>query len=207
MAMKQCPIVDLQILDGSHSIAFGIPPLFSPSTQNTRHSQALHSLESMTSSAALRELFVEFASFGAGQTTMKEMDGSHFAKLCRDCGLIDSDFSLIDVDILFAKVKVRGKRRIGFPQFVTALQMMAEKKGVSLRHLEEILASSQGPTLCSNARVDNDRLLEKLTDTSLYTGAHKVGAFIVKPFLMSPNFDVSICALYSLYLRKRYEYL
>jgi len=121
----------------------------------------------------LRELFVEFASFGAGQTMMVEMDGFHFAKMCRETGLIDRDFTLIDVDILFAKVKVRGKRRINFQQFVSALQMMAEKKGVSMRHLQQQLLNSHGPNNNARARVHYDNILDKLTDTSLYTGAHR----------------------------------
>lgn len=32
------------------------------------------------------------------------MEGSKFAKLCKDCGLIDKKLSSTDVDLIFAKV-------------------------------------------------------------------------------------------------------
>lgn len=68
----------------------------------------------------------------------------------------------------------RGKRKITYPQFRLALQMMAEKKGVSLRHLEQQLGACAGPINMTSATVDQDYILQKMTDTRLYTGAHKV---------------------------------
>ena len=50
-------------------------------------------------------MFVSFASFGARQA-LEDMDGAKFSKLCRDCRLLDRRFTLIDVDIVFAKAKV-----------------------------------------------------------------------------------------------------
>ena len=57
--------------------------------------------------SSTHDLFIDFASFGAGRQTLQQMDGRSFAKLCRDCRLIDRALTLIDVDILFTKVKVR----------------------------------------------------------------------------------------------------
>jgi len=71
----------------------------------------------------------------------------------------------------------RGKRKITYPQFRLALQMMAEKKGVSLRHLEQELSACSGPINMTSATVDQDYILQKMTDTRLYTGAHKVSGF------------------------------
>jgi hypothetical protein len=58
--------------------------------------------------SSTHDLFIDFASFGAGRQTLQQMDGRSFAKLCRDCRLIDRALTLIDVDILFTKVKVRA---------------------------------------------------------------------------------------------------
>jgi hypothetical protein len=61
--------------------------------------------------SSTHDLFIDFASFGAGRQTLQQMDGRSFAKLCRDCRLIDRALTLIDVDILFTKVKVRHHSR------------------------------------------------------------------------------------------------
>lgn len=57
-----------------------------------------------------------------------EMDGARFLKLCRDCQLTDKQLSTTDVDLVFAKVKSKGQRRISFKQFLTALAMISDKK-------------------------------------------------------------------------------
>jgi hypothetical protein len=57
------------------------------------------------------------------------MDGRGFAKLCRDAGLIDGErLSTTQVDLIFAKAKAKGARRIGFDAFVDAIAAVAEKK-------------------------------------------------------------------------------
>jgi hypothetical protein len=68
--------------------------------------------------SSTHDLFIDFASFGAGRQTLQQMDGRSFAKLCRDCRLIDRALTLIDVDILFTKVKVRALAcRVGCAAF------------------------------------------------------------------------------------------
>ena len=41
-----------------------------------------------------------------------EMEGKTLAKLAKDCGLIDKKFTTVDIDIIFAKVKSKGARKI-----------------------------------------------------------------------------------------------
>ena len=48
-------------------------------------------------------MFVDFASFGSRQTFV-DMDGAKFFKLCKDTRLVNRTFTVIDVDIIFAKV-------------------------------------------------------------------------------------------------------
>ena len=38
---------------------------------------------------------------------VEDMDGAKFSKLCRDAKLLGRNFNTIDVDIVFAKVKVQ----------------------------------------------------------------------------------------------------
>lgn len=76
----------------------------------------------------LYEVFVAFASFGAGRAAKAEMDGAHFVKLCKDTGLIDRAFTTTNADLIFAKVKAKGDRKILFEAFLDALALVGEIK-------------------------------------------------------------------------------
>mmetsp|Transcript_74474 Transcript_74474/g.131725 ORF Transcript_74474/g.131725 Transcript_74474/m.131725 type:complete len:665 (+) Transcript_74474:70-2064(+) len=75
------------------------------------------------------------------------MDGKSFAKLCKDCNLIDKKFSATDADLIFAKVVERGQRRVSMEQFQIALQLVAEKKAVELSAVLRSVGVSEGPVL------------------------------------------------------------
>lgn len=53
----------------------------------------------------LRKVFISFASF-AVRTPTEDLDGAKFSKLCKDAKLLGRNLSTIEVDIVFAKVKV-----------------------------------------------------------------------------------------------------
>ena len=64
-----------------------------------------------------------FCAFG-GNAGAKVMDNKTFAKLCKDTRLVhkkNKRFTTTDVDLIFAKVKAKGKRKITFSEFETAL--------------------------------------------------------------------------------------
>ena len=52
----------------------------------------------------LRRVFIDFASFGSRQA-FADMDGAKFFKLCKDTRLVTRAFTVIDVDIIFAKAR------------------------------------------------------------------------------------------------------
>lgn len=56
---------------------------------------------------SLRKVFISFASF-AVRVPVEDLDGAKFSKLCRDAKLLGKRFGSIDVDIVFAKVKVKS---------------------------------------------------------------------------------------------------
>ena len=64
----------------------------------------------------LKSPFHQLPDFGA-QTPGRpvEMDGSRFAKLCRECGVQGGKLNSIAIDIIFSKVKakVRDRDRLG----------------------------------------------------------------------------------------------
>lgn len=76
---------------------------------------------------------------------LEEMDSSMLNKLCRDCKLMGRGLTTTQVELTFASVKLKGRRRINFEQFTDALSLFAEKRGQDLRAIVDLILSSHGP--------------------------------------------------------------
>ncbi|KDO34947.1 hypothetical protein SPRG_01009 [Saprolegnia parasitica CBS 223.65] len=77
----------------------------------------------------LRGVFLFYCRFGRTGTSETTMDGTNFAKFCRECpSLIGARFANVDIDITFAKVKPKGERRISYALFLEALGTVALKR-------------------------------------------------------------------------------
>lgn len=117
----------------------------------------------------LEQVFEAFASFGGAPT--REMDNSHFSKMCKETGLVSKDFSTVDVDMIFTKVKAKGERKISFEQFVNGvIPAIAQKKKMT----EEAVAGqicAHGPQ-SSGTKAEATRFHD---DKSQYTGVYKAG--------------------------------
>ena len=61
-----------------------------------------------------------YCEFG-GSAGARQLDGPKFAKLVRDCGLLDAVLTPTTVDLVFALSKTVGARRLQFDQFLDAL--------------------------------------------------------------------------------------
>jgi len=105
------------------------------------------------------------------------LDGPRFNKFCKDTKLIDASFPANDADLVFSNVKVKPKaeRRITFDGFLVALELIAEKKykgdAAGLQKLHQKIFASQGPVAAGTV-ADKSGIVDKLTDTSQYTGAY-----------------------------------
>jgi len=101
----------------------------------------------------------------------RSLDGRSFAKLCRDCHLIDRKFTATDADLIFARVVPSGLRRVDLFQFEMALRHVAEKKGLEhgevLRQVAMVKAPTLQATKAEPVRFHDDR--------STYTGTHVYG--------------------------------
>ena len=75
------------------------------------------------------------------------MDGKSFAKCAKDNKLLDKRLTSTDVDLIFARIKDKGSRRITFEQFVEGLEAMAGRKGADSSAVLDKVAASQGPVL------------------------------------------------------------
>ena len=104
------------------------------------------------------------------------MDGRSFAKITKDCkGLIDSKkLTPADVDLVFAKVKKNGlERKICFSEFLMAVEVMGQKKGVSGEEMGLMITMScSGGPILKATKADDVRFHD---DKSLYTGVYAHG--------------------------------
>jgi hypothetical protein len=132
--------------------------------------------------AMLTGQFNAFCNFGMGSTSMRsrtlpQMDNSKFAKFCRELGLIGSDFSNTDADLVWSQAVPRGVRKIECPHFIEhVLPRIAQRKGLGLMVLLQQLAA-RGETAPS--RAGTTRVVESQTrfhdDKSTFTGQYRHG--------------------------------
>ncbi|KAF3686138.1 Tubulin polymerization-promoting protein family member 3 TPPP/p20 [Channa argus] len=123
--------------------------------------------------------FKKFAVHGDTKATGKELNGKNWAKLCKDCKIIDGkNISGTDVDIVFSKVKQKTSRVIMYEEFQKALEELAPKRFKDQRKEEALqsiyrLVEGKEPTNIGVTKVSKTATVDRLTDTSRYTGTHK----------------------------------
>ena len=130
--------------------------------------------------AKLHETFRAFTRFGSGSGTYREegesaMDGARFAKLCRDARIVNGkNVNSISVDIVFAKVKAKGMRKIKYEQFVDALALLAIERMVSPMQIVDMILdiSEAGPVKNKITTAEPVRLHD---DLNTYTGVYSRG--------------------------------
>ncbi|KNC96072.1 uncharacterized protein SPPG_08463 [Spizellomyces punctatus DAOM BR117] len=140
----------------------------------------------------LREIYEAFCAFGSNRNLSNPhgsmesiagptMDGAKFAKFARDNRLIDNKrVTTTDVDIIFNKVKTKGARKLDWNTFIDGLTEIAVKKypGKQGRQaldavISTIMKKGGGP-IATGTTPKSDGIVDRLTDTSKYTGTHKL---------------------------------
>ncbi|KAK3246520.1 hypothetical protein CYMTET_43945 [Cymbomonas tetramitiformis] len=111
------------------------------------HASVLKPVSSSSRNKELRGVFLAFVAFGAkgDAEPPKNMDGVHFAKLCRECGIMDAQFTSISVDIIFTKCKPKGARRLEYKDFLQALSLVSIEKSIPYETVVEYVLRSGGP--------------------------------------------------------------
>jgi hypothetical protein len=99
------------------------------------------------------------------------MEGKTFAKLAKDCHLLDKKVTATDIDLIFAKVKAKGARKITPQQYILALHEIATKKGISFDALSTHICAVGGP-IFTGTKVSKVKWHD---DKSTYTGVHANG--------------------------------
>lgn len=112
--------------------------------------------------------------------------GSKWAKFCRDNQLIagkvtstEGPNKLTVVDIVFNKVKAKNSRKIDFKDFQAALKLIAATRYPSNNPTEQFqqigrhLTHKDSRPIANATATSNDKVTQRLTDTSHYTGTSK----------------------------------
>lgn len=97
----------------------------------------------------------------------QDMDGKEFIKFCKDVKLVNKNFTPTDVDLIFAKVVPKGKRRMDFPQFKDAVRHIAKKKKQTNRAIQELVCAADGPVF-AGTKAEYNKFYD---DKSTYTGS------------------------------------
>jgi len=118
-------------------------------------------------SAPASNLQEVFTKFGAGA----EMDGKTFAKMCKDCKVINKKCTNTDIDLIFTRNKERTARKITYNQFVAALTECATKRGETMEVLTAAILATGGPVF-SGTQAEAVRFHD---DKDQYTGVYAHG--------------------------------
>ncbi|NXW85907.1 TPPP2 protein, partial [Alopecoenas beccarii] len=129
--------------------------------------------------AAVEDAFRKFAVYGNTAASGNDMTGKNFSKMCKECGVMDGKaVTSTDVDIVFNKVKAKGARTITFAEFQEAMKELCSKRFKN-KSPEEALQAVYGliegkePGSAGTTKACKSDAVERLTDTSKYTGSHK----------------------------------
>ncbi|XP_068953827.1 tubulin polymerization-promoting protein family member 2 [Petaurus breviceps papuanus] len=120
-----------------------------------------------------------FAAYGDSSSSSNDLNNKNFAKLCKDCGIIDGKaVTSTDVDIVFSKVKEKNSRTINWNQFQVAMKELGQKKFKGKKAEEALesiftLMKDKGPVASGVTKAVAVGGVDRLTDTSKYTGSHK----------------------------------
>ena len=109
-----------------------------------------------------------FNGFSAGQA---EIDGKTFAKMAKDCKILDKKLTATDIDLIFAKVKDKAARKINYAQFEKGIHECAAKKGTSFDQLSAAICAVGGPVFTGTKA----EAVKYHDDKSMYTGVHGKG--------------------------------
>ena len=118
-------------------------------------------------SSGLNAVFAKYTNNGS------EMNGRTFVKVFKDNKLMGKKLSSTDLDILFSKIKTKGKQKITLSEFKTGVSEVAKKMKVEESALIGKLGASNKPLY--NTGVTKTKKVALHDDKSKYTGVYGRG--------------------------------
>ncbi|NXV76043.1 TPPP2 protein, partial [Atlantisia rogersi] len=128
--------------------------------------------------------FRKFAVYGDTSASGNDMTGKNFSKMCKECGVMDgkavtsTDIDIITFLLVSPHHRTKGALTITFDEFQQAMTELCCKhfKGKSPEEaLQAVydLIKGKGPGSVGATKATKVGGVERLTDTSKYTGSHK----------------------------------
>ncbi|CAL1154690.1 unnamed protein product, partial [Cladocopium goreaui] len=104
-----------------------------------------------------------------------EMDGRSFVKCLKDAGLLDERLKTVQADLIFARHKPKGSRRISYDLFIQALTEVAMKRDLLPEEAVDRVCLAHGPDYESATTAFEDAAGPErfFYDKTTYTGMHK----------------------------------
>jgi len=128
----------------------------------------------------LKITYMNFVTFG-DKANAGLMIGKVWAKLCKDCGLIDKNLTSAHVDLTFNAIKQKGARTITFKVFCDGLDKLGQYKypaefksggaAVTTPKLVELINKQKVP-VSTGTKAQANKFHD---DKKLYTGVHAKG--------------------------------
>ena len=100
-----------------------------------------------------------------------EMNGKTFVKVFNDAKMLDKKLTQTGLDIIFNKVKTKGKLKIDFTQFVDGIKHAAKEKNCEFDALVSKISQLKGPNFVGTKA----QYTKFHDDKTTYTGVYKEG--------------------------------
>lgn len=127
-------------------------------------------LEDPKPSVSLRDSFKAFSKFGDTKSDGKLITLSQSDKWMKQAKVIDKKITTTDTGIHFKKFKAM---KISFDDYNKYLDDLAKAKKVDVEEIKKKLAECGAPGVSSVSAGKAAATVDRLTDTSKYTGSHK----------------------------------
>lgn len=121
-------------------------------------------------SSTIDEAFAKFCKFGDSKSDGKSITLTNADKWMKQAGVIGKKITTTDTGIAFQKFKVKQMNLKTFKEFVADL---AKNKKMDVNDLMNLLSGCGEPGTSNATKADQSGAVDRLTDTSKYTGSHK----------------------------------
>jgi len=123
--------------------------------------------------ATLDDQFATFSRFGDTASDGKHITLSNGDKWMKQAKVVDGKkVTTTDTSICFKKL-FKTQKKVGLDEFKNYVEELAKSKKIEPQELLDKLTNCGPPGLSSSTKAANVGVVERLTDTSKYTGSHK----------------------------------
>lgn len=118
----------------------------------------------------LEQQFAQFSKFGDSKSDGKTITLTNIDKWFKQAQIFDKKLTTTDTGITFNKFK---SRTISYSDFISFVEDLAKQKEIPVEEIKEKLQNCGTPGTSKTTEAVKTGAVDRLTDTSKYTGSHK----------------------------------